>query len=104
MVTTAAEVFTLEKGAQPAWVGLWPLPQADCTFSYQVMGSYCLKMEVIMKANLWMEKSLGKATSIGPGQVSIGQRWAADSAPSQSLWPHKVLCVNRELQAPVVRG
>lgn len=42
------------------------------------MESYCLKMEVIMKANLWMEKSLEKATSTGPGQVSIGHWWAVD--------------------------
>lgn len=33
-----------------------------------VMGSYCLKMEVTTKANLWMEKLLGKAASTGPGQ------------------------------------
>ncbi|XP_030109757.1 MORN repeat-containing protein 1 isoform X4 [Mus musculus] len=39
-----------------------------------VMGSYCLKMEVTTKANLWMEKLLGKAASTGPGQ---GQ-WHSD--------------------------
>jgi hypothetical protein len=78
----AAEVFTLQR--EPTWHGSVCGHSHKLTalcFSYQVMGSYCLKMEVTTKANLWMEKLLGKAASTGPGQVSTGQRWAADSVP-----------------------
>lgn len=39
-------------------------------FSCQVTGSCYLKMAVITKGRLWMERSREKAAGTGPGQVS----------------------------------
>lgn len=51
-------------------------PDQDLTprhdFLYQVMGSWCLKMEVITKASLWTGRSWEKAAGTGPRQVSSG--------------------------------
>lgn len=56
-------------------------------FFYQVMGSCYLKMEVIMKVNLWMERSWEKAAGSGSRQVSCGVGGGhADSFLLNYLW------------------